>query len=113
MSVSASNCTIPDISMSADIPTKAITIIMVLRICTRVWPSNVNCLLVVTPCICPPIKAPAKNNKLNDGINTALSCGNTKGESGQHNGNNKGKQATFASGPLAYPHGYDQYNHRQ
>ena len=32
--------------------------------CTRVWPSNVNCLLVVTPCICPPIKAPAKSNKL-------------------------------------------------
>ena len=64
MSVSASNCTIPDISMSADIPTKAITIIMVLRICTRVWPSNVNCLLVVTPCIRPPIKAPAKSNEL-------------------------------------------------
>ena len=64
VSVSASNCTMPDISMSADILTKAITIIMVLRICTRVWPSNVNCLLVVIPCICPPIKAPAKSNKL-------------------------------------------------
>ena len=57
-------CTIPDSSMSADIPTRAMTMITVLRICTRVLPNNLNCLLVLTPCICPPIKAPAKSNKL-------------------------------------------------
>ena len=50
--------------MSADIPTRAMTMITVLRICTRVLPNNLNCLLVLTPCICPPIKAPAKSNKL-------------------------------------------------